>query len=876
MRVIFLICFLLFTSSMFAQVTKINIKNDKDITIEQAFKEIENQAPYYIAFNRTRFDADKRIHISIENTSLDEALKIILDETGFDYKITGNHIVIVENKQQAQVSHQKVSVSGYVRDADTGETLIGCYVMEPDGKSGVTTNAFGYFNMTRPSGACTIIAHYLGYAKQSINLNLMRDTVLNIKLKPSQTQLREVVVLGSQTAEKQLSRPQMSTVNLGSKEISKMPVLLGSHDVMRALQTLPGIQAANERSTGISVRGGGIDQNLFLLDDAPVFQISHIGGLFSIFNNEAVNDVKLYKGDIPANYGGRISSVTDIRLKDGNMQKFGMSGGIGLLAADLTVEGPILKDRVSYLVSGKLGGWGGLVGKVMPALDLSFYDLNIKLNAVINPKNRVYLSSYIGSDVMPVLDSKYRNNTLSLRWNHVYNPKLFSNVSLIYSNYGYRSETRTTEYTDSNNAYSWESGIRQIALKAEYNYFINDKNTLDFGASFTFNDLVPGKLEGSKQAIDGISRNNPFSNRVIEEHGVLEEALYVSNQQKITDKLSLRYGVRASFYQNLGGHWVYRLNDAHQVADSFYVSKKKTYANYFSIEPRVSINYRFLRNTAVKASYTYTSQQLQLLMKTNGGGPLDVWFPSGVNIKPQTASQYSLGAVQYLFGSTLEASIEGYYKDMRHVIDYKDGASFLDKNAIYDIDKTNYNFEEQLRTGRGYAYGVELMLKGSWRKFDGFATYSYARSKRRIEGINSGETYLSPFDKPHTFDVFLNYDLSERLSIAANFRYQSGQVTTVPAYAIEIFDKALTGYTKRNDYRLPSYQRLDLSLTYLCKKKPGRRWHGEWNFSIINALNHLNLYYANFVTNEENPNIIDAKGVYMWEFMPSLSYRFHF
>jgi hypothetical protein len=598
-------------------------------------------------------------------------------------------------------------------------------------------------------------------------------------------------------------------------------------------------------------------------------------GIFSVFNNDAVKDIKIYKGDIPANYGGRLSSLVDIRLKDGNMQNYDVAGDLGILCSDLSVEGPIVKDRASFLVSGKYSYLTGLYKLIGKNVDLTFYDLNCKLNAIIDPQNRIYVSSYNGADNSSiVLNASYHNNTMSIRWNHVYNPELFSNVSFIYSNYKY--STAYSSASDNNTlSYSWNSGIEQISLKAEYNFYLNNYNTIDFGASTTYKHFMPGQLEGNRTAIDNITRSQPFSNRAVSEQGVFEHALYISNQQKITDNLSFKYGVRASLYQDLGGHWVYNLNN-YQVADSFYAAQNTVYAHFYSVEPRLGLNYRVLENSSIKASYTYTTQQDQLLMKTNGGGPLDVWFPSDNNIKPQTSSQYSLGYVQYLFKNVLEASIEGYYKNMNNVIDYKDGATFLESNPLFTVDKTSYNFEEQLRTGKGSAYGAELMLKSDFEKLNGFISYTYARSYRTIPDINSGQQYLSPFDKPHTFDACLNYNISERISLSSNFRHQSGQVTTIPVYVMELWGKALAGYSKRNDYRLPPYQRLDISLTIKSKEIQGEHYHSEWNVSVINVLNHANIQYVNFIPREDNPGIIDAKGVSMFGIMPSLSYHFNF
>jgi len=706
-------------------------------------------------------------------------------------------------------------------------------------------------------------------------IDLYKDTFLIIIIKPKSYLIKEVQINSDKenTPEIKLSRPQMGVMNISPKDIRKIPVFLGEADVMRAIQILPGIQAANERSTGVSIRGGSIDQNLFLLDDAPIFQISHMFGFFSVFNNDAIKDIKIYKGDIPANYGGRLSSLVDIRLKDGNMQKYAVAGGLGTIFSDLSIEGPILKNRISFIVSGKYAYLGWVYKRINPNIDLAFYDLNCKLNAVINNKNRIYISSYNGNDNANIgVDFAYHNNTMSLRWNHVYSPKLFSNVSLIYSNYHY-----TTNSSNSNDLYNynWSSGIKQVTLKAEYNYYFNNNNTIDFGLSTTYKDFIPGKLKGNKTVINNITKSEPFNYKVVDEQGVLDHAIYISNQQKVTDQLSLKFGVRASLYQDLGGHWVYKINN-YQVADSFYAAKNKTYANYYNVEPRISINYRVSQNSAIKASYTYTTQQDQLIMKTNGGGPLDIWFPSDNNIKPQTSSQYSLGYVRYLLKNLLEANIEGYYKSMHNIIDYKDGATFLENSSIYTVNQTSYNFEEQLRIGKGYAYGAELMLKSDFDKLNGFISYTYARSFRKIPDINFGQTYLSPFDKPHTFDVFLNYNISKRVSLSTNFRYQSGQVITIPIYVMELWGKTLSGYSDRNGYRLPSYQRLDLSLTIKNKQTPGRRYHSEWNLSIINVLNHANIEYVDFAPSKDNPAIINAKGISMLGVIPSVSYHFNF
>ena len=769
---------------------------------------------------------------------------------------------------------ESFSVNGFIQDKESSERLSGCSVVDSASKRGVVTNAFGYFSISLDEGYHKILFSYIGYASHSARVNVREDTTIVVRLSSQPIKVGEVNVIGSR-AETKLSTPQMATMNLNNQEVRSLPAFLGEVDVMRAIQTLPGIQAANERSTGISVRGGSIDQNLFLLDDAPIFQISHLMGLYSVFNNDVVKDINIYKGDIPANYGGRISSIVDIRLRDGNMQNYAVSGGIGLICSDLSVEGPIINDRVSFLVSGKYSYLAELFRRINPDFDFTFYDLNCKLNAVIGEHDRVYISSYNGHDNSRVgMNSEYQNNTLSARWNHVYDPKLFSNISFIYSKYGYES-FYTSSNGNSSLDYSWSSGIQQFMAKADFNYYLNDNNTMDFGASTSYSDFIPGKLEGSQRMLSYVAQSEPFSNRVVAEQKVLEHALYASNEQKIADELSVRYGIRGGLFQDLGGHWVYTLRN-YQVADSFYAGKNKAFADFYSLEPRIGLNYRLAHSSAIKASYMYSTQSEQLLMKTNGGGPLDIWFPSDNNIKPQTSSQYSLGYVQYLLDNLLEASIEGYYKNMNNIIDYKDGATFLQNSAFNTIDKTSYNFEEQLRTGKGKAYGAEFMLKSNVRALSGFVSYTYARSYREIPGVNSGQQYCSPFDKPNTVDLFLNYTISEGVSLSTNFRHQSGQVTTIPVYVIEMWGKTLQGYSDRNGYRLPSYQRLDISLTLKKDRLLGLNFPHEWNFSIINVLNHANIQYVDFIPSVGNSNVIEAKSVLMIGILPSISFHFSF
>ncbi len=835
-----------------------------NLPLKEVLQKISTETGIDFSYSNDLVSLPQRVTIDVVNKPLRDVLNQLLSGKNTTYQLIGNQLVFQTKKSAPKT----VTFSGYVSNSKSSERLIGCVVYDNATRVGIGTNAFGYFSLSLSKGAHTLSFHNLGYADKLMEVDLSRDTTVAISLQETSFELKHVTVTNSKSKEN-LSKPQLGMMSISSKDVRKLPVFLGEADVMRAIQIMPGIQAANERSTGISVRGGSIDQNLFLLDDAPIFQISHSLGFYSVFNTDAVKDIKVYKGDIPANYGGRLASLVDVRLKDGNMQSYSVAGGIGIIASNLSIEGPIAKDRVSFIASGKYSYISTLYNHINPNVDVSFYDLNCKLNAIINPHNRIYISSYMGGDKN--YDSEYQNKTLSLRWNHIYSPKLFSNTSLVHSDYSYNS----TNGNNSEMSYSWKSGMRSTALKSEYTFFINSQNTLDFGISTTYNTFTPGKLSGNQQAIDNITQAIPFKNRIVNQQQVFDHAIYLSNQQKITEKLSLRYGVRASLYQVMGGHWVYNLTN-YQVTDSFYVASNHAYATYLKAEPRLGLCYKLTENSAVKASYTYSTQPSQLLTRTNGGGPLDIWFPSDNNIKPQTSSQYSGGYVYYLFNNMVEASVEGYYKHMDNIIDYKDGATFLSKSNTSGVNKTCYNFSEQLRIGKGFAYGVELQVKFDYSRINGFASYTYAQSKRKIAGINSGNTYLSPFDKPNTFNLFLNVNLTKRVSLSANYRYQSGQVTTIPIYVGTMFEKTFTGYTNRNEYRLPGYSRLDLSLTIKNREVPGRRFRSEWNFSIINVANHANIQYVNFVPSKSNPDIIEAKGVYMFGFMPSVSYRFTF
>jgi hypothetical protein len=658
-----------------------------------------------------------------------------------------------------------------------------------------------------------------------------------------------------------VKKPEMSVIKMDVKSINRIPALFGEVDLIKAIQMLPGVQATSEGSTGFSVRGGNPDQNLILLDEAVVYNASHLLGFFSVFNNDAIKDVTLYKGDIPASSGGRLSSLLDVRMKDGNSRKFSVTGGIGLISSRLTLESPVFDENTSFIVSGRRT-YADLFlplskNKEISDNKLYFYDFNAKVTHRFDDNNRIFLSGYFGRDIFSNQFAlmSLGNQTATLRWNHLFSKSLFSNFSLIYSKYDYSLGTPKGEAS----AFKWTSDLKDYSAKADFSWFLSPASTIKFGFSTTYHEFFPGEARG-------VGDSTLISDFVLSGSYALEHGIYLSNEHKISGVLTLKYGLRLSVFQNVGDATLYHYDANYEALDSTVYSKGKFFNHYATLEPRLGLNYSISEISSVKASYSRTAQYVHLAQNSTAGTPLDIWFPSSPNIKPSVADQIALGYFHNFRHNMLETSAEVYYKKMNNVIDFRDHAQLL----------LNKKLDGELRFGNAWAYGLELMVKIPEGRLNGWISYTISASKRKVAQINNGNVYSAPYDKPHNIAVVLNYALSRRVIISANWVYATGIPVTYPTGRAVIGNKVVPIYSNRNAYRLPDYHRLDIAATLKGKPKEGRRWHSEWNFSVYNAYGRRNAWAINFVQDNNHPNITYAEKTYLFSVIPSITYNFIF
>jgi hypothetical protein len=755
----------------------------------------------------------------------------------------------------------KFTVSGYIKDSESGEALIGAGLYVRELKTGTATNSYGFYSISLEPGKYLFTYTFIGFGAIQKEVELKSSLTMNIDMVPDQKTLNDVVVT-AERPDANVKQAEMSVVRLDMKTVEKIPALMGEVDVLKAIQMLPGVQSTSEGTSGFSVRGGGIDQNLILLDEATVYNASHLMGFFSVFNNDAVRDMKLYKGDMPAAYGGRLSSVLDVRMKDGNNKKFHATGGIGLISSRLTLEGPIVNERTSFLISGRRT-YVDVFFPLFPDSGLKkakmyFYDFNLKLNHQINQNNRIFLSGYAGRDNFGQKgssDAAYGNQTATLRWNHLFTEKLFANVTAVYAKYNY-----SLQMDMGGSKYFWNSQMLDNTLKVDFNWFLNPQNEVKFGASSTYHDFNPcdAWIEGGKDTL-----TVPYPKSYALEHG-----FYLSNQQKIGDKLTLKYGLRYTIFQNLGKTSMYTYDDSYNVADTLYYSKNQIYHTYMALEPRIGLNYLVDDKSSVKASYSRTVQYVQLASNSNGGMPLDVWFPSSPNVQPQKADQFAAGYFRNFLNNMVETSVEAYYKNLYHVVDFKDHPELL----------MNPRMEGEIRTGKGRAYGLEFLVRKNEGALTGWVSYTLSKVERKVPEINGGNYYPAPYDKPHNINVIVSYELSPRVELASNWIYATGAPYTAPVGTFTMMDGTVNKiYSSRNGYRMRDYHRLDLSVTLKNKEVPGRRWHGEWVFSVYNAYGRHNDWVINFTQDSKNPKVMKAERWYLpFEFFPGITYNFHF
>jgi len=755
---------------------------------------------------------------------------------------------------------KRFTISGHIKDAETGEDLIGATVYVKELKSGTTSNVYGFYALSLIPGNYTIQFSYVGFDTKEFSIQLNKDNTYDVEMTVSNQQLDEVVITGRAVNEN-ITQTEMSSINMDAKTIRQIPALMGEVDVVKAIQLLPGVQTIAEGSSGFSVRGGSMDQNLIQLDEATVYSASHLMGFFSVFNNDAIKDVKLYKGDIPASSGGRLSSLLDVRVKDGNSKRFTATGGIGSISSRLTLEGPIVKDKVSYIISARRT-YADIFLRLSSNPDLRdnilyFYDLNGKINWQANENNRFYFSIYNGNDVFKNPDFKmgWGNQTATFRWNHLFSKKLFSNFTFVQSNFNYELGVPEGQA----NSFEWIANMKDYGVKGDFVYYSDDRNTIRFGLSTIYHRFNPGKAEG-------LGEDSFFDVYEVQHNNALESGIYVSNEQKIGSNLSLKYGLRLSHFQNVGSATIYNFDEDYNPVDSSVYESREFFSPYMGLEPRIGATYILNEVSSLKASYSRTRQYVHLAQNSTAGTPLDVWFPSTPNVKPQIADQVAVGYFRNFMDNRIEGSVEAYYKYTQNAIDFKDHADLL----------LNREFEGELRFGEANAYGMEFLFRYNFSKFSGWVGYTLSRTEKKIIGINNNKTYLAGHDKPHDLSIVLNYNPSKRISIGATWVYQTGAAVTFPTGKYEFGGKFVPIYSDRNGYRMPDYHRLDVAVTLKCKEKPDRKFYHEWNFSLYNAYGRKNPWVINFVQDSENPNTTYAEMTYLFGIIPSITFNFKF
>ncbi len=764
---------------------------------------------------------------------------------------------------------QKYTISGYVRDKKTGEDMPSANVFIEEINKGTVTNNYGFFSITLPKGNYTCKVSYVGYADISKKITLDKDTKVNFLIEENVIQASEVVVTGERS-NKNVESIDVSTYKLPVEVIKEIPAFMGEVDVLKSIQLLPGVQSGGEGNNGFYVRGGGPDQNLILLDNAIVYNSGHLFGFFSVFNADAIKDVNMVKGGMPANYGGRLSSVLDISMKEGNNQSFHVDGGIGIIASRLTLQGPIKKDTSSFIISGRRT-YVDIVTKPFIKGNLKgtgyyFYDLNAKINYRLSENNRLFLSSYFGKDVFLYKNDNdgfnmrfpWGNTTISARWNHIYNQKLFQNLTATYSNYNFTCGAEQQDYE-----FKLYSGVKDYSLFIDYTFLPNVLHTIKFGAQYIFHDFEPS----SATARIG---NTSFDTGKIIHYYNHDIAIYVNDEIDLSEKLKVSVGLRPTFFQQIGPFTRYVLDDQRRAMDTITYKSFKPVATYSNIEPRLSLRFSINKTTSLKASYTQNYQYIQLASMSSSTLPTDVWIPSSDKIKPQFAVQYSLGLFKNFHNDEYETSLELYYKSMKHLIDYMEGMTSEDDMA--NNPDNNFTF------GTGKSYGAELFIKRRVGKLTGWIGYTLSKTTRLFPDINNGKEYPAKYDRRHDLSFVLTYNLNNQWNMGFVFVYATGDATTLPISRYFIEGRIVSEYGERNSYRMVPYHRADISVTYNFPNK-NKKWNSSLNFSVYNVYNRMNPYFIYLDTTIDLSKYqinTTAKQVSLFSIMPSITYNFNF
>ncbi len=768
----------------------------------------------------------------------------------------------------------KFTLSGYVKDSTSGETLPGATVAVPELKRGVSTNAYGFFSISLPKGKHTITVSYLGFEPYSTTVDLTNDNKkIDVLLTPRAISTKKEIVIKDTRKDENVKDAKMGMHQLSVESIKKLPVIMGEVDVLKSLQLLPGVSSAGEGQSGFYVRGGGPDQNLILLDDAVVYNTGHLFGFFSVFNGDAIKNVTLIKGGAPANYGGRLSSVVDVTMKEGNNKKYQMEGGIGLIASRFSVQGPILKDKASFIVSARRTYIDALVKPfVNPQSTFSgsgyyFYDLNAKVNYIASKKDRIYLSSYLGKDVFTFqskesnfkLNIPWGNRTASLRWNHEFSNKLFMNTTLLYNDYNFTFFADQSDFQ-----IKFYSGIRDWGGKVDFDYYTKFNHTIKFGGALTHHTFTPSTLSGQAAGVD-LAPDQSFQKYAF------ETGVYVTDEFDLGERIKVNAGIRHSGFVQTGPYKRYTFDQNEIKVDSTTVGAGEVAKTYGGFEPRLNIRFSINDNTSLKTSVTKTYQYIHLVTNNGSTLPTDIWTPSSYFVRPQESWQYSMGLFKNFFDNKLETSMEVYYKDMRNLLEYREGYT---PNSLRDID---YDFV----FGRGYAYGSEFYINKTKGRWTGWLSYTLAWTWRDFPSLNQGERYLAKFDQRHNVSITSSYELNKKWNFSGVFVFGSGNRVTLPTSLYFVNNQLVQNIDRINNYALPPYHRLDLAAVYSpSPKRPTQKWKGTWTFSIYNVYSRLNPYIIYLDTSGGLNNAtgvqLKVKQISIFPILPSVTYNFKF
>ncbi len=765
-------------------------------------------------------------------------------------------------------SQERVTLNGYVKDEQNGEELIGVTVYIPSLKVGATTNAYGFYSITIPSGTYEVSYSFVGFKTQVVTIALNSNQAKNIEMGDESTVMEEVVI-SDKAIDENVVGLQMSKNVINMVQIRKLPALFGEVDIIKSVQMMPGVIYAGEGTSAFYVRGGSADQNAILIDEAPIYDPSHLFGLFSVFNADVIKDSELYRGGIPSRFGGRLSSILEVRTKDGNNKGYDVTGGIGTLASRLAIEGAIVKDKSSFIVSGRRSYVDPFLKAAKQDNNVFFYDVNAKVSWKFNNKNRVFAAFYAGRDQFSLgndVSFDWGNKTGTLRWNHLFNDRLFSNTTILANSFDYKLEIK-----DPVQGLSWISNLQEVSVKNDLSYFINTNNDLSFGYHITGRKFSPGKISPTSDA-------SIFGSVELQKMYALDHAFYLSNQQKISDKIMLDYGFRLSIFQNLGKSDVIVYSDPKDNAnisriDTLQYDSWENIKTYVNVEPRLSMRYIVADGQSVKLSYNRMVQNTHLISAGTVPLPFNTWSPSGTYLRSQLADQLAIGYFRNSEDNMYEFSAEAYYKYMQHVTDFADNASIF----------FNEDLSTEFRQGKANSYGLELMVTKTQGKLTGMINYTLSKAERTIDGVNQGKTFAANYDRRNVVNIQASYDLSKRWSFGGTFTYSTGRPLTLPTGKFEFQNYNPDVITERNGYRLPAFHRLDLSATLTPKKNDHRKWQGSWVFSVYNVYNRKNPFTIYTRTaQDKDGNVIgdgtkkEARMIYLFPIFPSVTYNFKF